>query len=115
MAMVFLDALASLDLKLSLNESVTWPGWLVFMVFRDIFVDLHGFWLFFMIFHFFFKIKPALTLRFFFAKSSGPRFLRCFIDNNMQLFPLFTNHRSSDAIFAMYRNVYRTPLNFFLF
>ena len=39
----------------------------------------------------------------FVAKPSEPIFLR-FIDHHTQLFPMFANHRSSDAMFAMYRS-----------
>ena len=39
----------------------------------------------------------------FVAKPSEPIFLR-FIDHHTQLFPMFANHQSSDAMFAMYRS-----------
>ena len=43
----------------------------------------------------------------FFAEPSGPMFLRI-IDHCRQLFPMVANHRSSEAMFAMYRSSLHT-------
>ena len=64
----------------------------------------HGSQGIFMVFHYFsfFKWNHFQWCNFV-AKPSEPIFLR-FIDHHMRLFPMVTNHRSSDAMFAMYRS-----------
>ena len=89
-----------------------------FIIFQGTFMVFHGFWLvwmafqiIFLIFHFLiFLSLPSPTLWFFFSKSSGPMFLR-FIDHRTQfnwpseiIFLMVDNHRSSDAMFGMYRS-----------
>ena len=57
---------------------------------------------------FFMVLSLSLSTMRFFCQSirspdSGPMFLR-FIDHRVWLFPMVANHRSSDAMFAMYRS-----------
>ena len=67
----------------------------------------HGFSRYFIVFIvFIFLSLPSSTMHFF-AEPSGPMFLRI-IDHCRQLFPMVANHRSSEAMFAMYRSSLHT-------
>ena len=68
------------------------------------YVFFHGIWLVFMFFMLFHGSRFTIVNdAIFFAKSSGPMFLK-FNDHRMQLFPMVVNHRPTDVMIAMYRS-----------
>ena len=79
--------------------------WLFFMGFLAILMVLHSFWLVFMVFQGIFMFFLLVYQRQYcnFIRQSGLMFLR-FIDNHLRLFLMVANHRSNNALFAMYRS-----------
>ena len=67
--------------------------WLIFMVFKG-----------FSCFFFIHLSLPLSTMQFILLKHQDWCFCHVFevIDHRMRLFPMITNHRSNDAMFAMY-------------
>ena len=70
-------------------------------------MDIHGFHGFSRYFIVFIVFIFKFTIINDFAEPSGPTFLRI-IDHCKQLFPMVANHRSSEAMFAMYRSSLHT-------
>ena len=84
--------------------------WCGYLDFFDVMV-FHDLWLIFMVFKvfscFFHAFKfTVVNDAIYFVKTSRLMFLPCFevIVHWMRLFPMITNHRSNDAMFAMYRS-----------
>ena len=82
------------------NVMVFQVFWLIFMVFQGIFMASHGFWLVFMIFKSISRVVHVFNL----TIVNDAIFSLKQQDYLMRLFLIVANHRSNNAMFALYRS-----------